>query len=167
LETVEEGQGGSAFYRAWKGGEPSGDDGLWSELKTSVIRRQGGENEEEKAGMRKGLGAGWLFFTGGRRGSWTGGTGRRQRDESRVVTSTSIEVGEDKSGPARPLGPEGDVGWYEIKTKEIRGIGLGSKRTRAKMENGLQDLVFKLIQGFEFKSKILNFFKFKLLTGFK
>jgi hypothetical protein len=47
----------------------------------------------------------------------------------------------------------------KVKTKGIRGTGQGCKGTRAKMENGLQDLVSELIQGFGFKSRILNFFK--------
>jgi hypothetical protein len=47
----------------------------------------------------------------------------------------------------------------KIKTKEIRGTGQGCKGTRAEMENGLEGLVSELIQGFGFKSRILNFFK--------
>jgi hypothetical protein len=50
---VEEVQGRGAFYRAGKGGERTGDGGQWSELKMSVIRRQGGENEEEKVEIRR------------------------------------------------------------------------------------------------------------------
>jgi hypothetical protein len=37
--TVECREGVGAFYRARKGGEWTGDDGWWSELKPSVIRR--------------------------------------------------------------------------------------------------------------------------------
>jgi hypothetical protein len=59
-----------------------------------------------------------------------------------AVAATSIEVGEDESGSAMPLGPEGDVGWYKNKNKRNKGNWTGLQGNTG--QNG------KWVAGFSF-----------------
>jgi hypothetical protein len=52
---VKEKQPGGTFYRARRGGEWMGDDGQWSELKTSVIGRQAGKTKRKRPRCEGGL----------------------------------------------------------------------------------------------------------------